>query len=75
MDYWYILHSIDNKEFPYLCQRFYDYPDEKLSMIGVTGTDGKTTTATVVSKIIDNCAYIGTNGFVVFLQKGKYWVL
>ena len=32
---------------------FYDYPAQKLNMIGITGTDGKTTTATVVSKIID----------------------
>ena len=53
-----------NKELPYLCQRFYDYPDEKLTMIGVTGTDGKTTTTTIIQSLIgsDLCGYVGTNG-------------
>ena len=53
-----------NKEFPYLCQKFYDFPDEKLSMIGVTGTDGKTSTATIIQTLIGSreCGYIGTNG-------------
>ena len=53
-----------NKELPYLCQRFYDYPDQKLKMIAVTGTDGKTTTTTIVQTLIgrDLCGYIGTNG-------------
>lgn len=53
-----------NKELPYLCQKFYDYPDQKLKMIGVTGTDGKTSTTTIVQTLIgsDLCGYIGTNG-------------
>ena len=53
-----------NRELPYLCQKFYDYTDTKMKMIGVTGTDGKTSTATVVQTLIgsDICGYIGTNG-------------
>lgn len=53
-----------NKEFPYLCQKFYDYPDHNLGLIGVTGTDGKTSVATIVQSLIgsDVCGYIGTNG-------------
>lgn len=53
-----------NRELPYLCQKFYDYPDKKLKMIGVTGTDGKTTTSTIIQTLIgsDVCGYIGTNG-------------
>ena len=53
-----------NRELPYLCQKFYDYPDTKLKMIGVTGTDGKTSTATIIQSLIgsDLCGYIGTNG-------------
>ena len=53
-----------NKELPYLCQKFYDYPDHKLKMIGVTGTDGKTSVATTIQTLIgsDICGYIGTNG-------------
>src|SRR5699024_5235898 len=35
-----------NRELPYLCQKFYDYPDHELKVLGVTGTDGKTSTAT-----------------------------
>ena len=53
-----------NRELPYLCQKFYGYPDKKMKMIAVTGTDGKTTTATIIQKLIGSnlCGYIGTNG-------------
>lgn len=53
-----------NRELPYLCQKFYDYPDKNMVMIGVTGTDGKTSTTTIVQTLIgtDICGYIGTNG-------------
>lgn len=53
-----------NRELPYLCQKFYDYPDKKLKMIGVTGTDGKTSVTTIIQKLIGShiCGYIGTNG-------------
>ena len=53
-----------NKELPFLCQRFYDYPDKTLKMIGVTGTDGKTSTTTIIQTLIgkDLCGYVGTNG-------------
>lgn len=53
-----------NKELPYLCQKFYDYPDKKLKMIGVTGTDGKTSVTTITQTLIgsDLCGYVGTNG-------------
>ena len=53
-----------NRELPYLCQKFYDYPNKELTMIGVTGTDGKTSTATIMQTLIGNdlCGYIGTNG-------------
>ena len=53
-----------NKELPLLCQKFYDYPEKKLTMIGVTGTDGKTSTTTIIQTLIgdDKCGYVGTNG-------------
>ena len=53
-----------NLELPRLCSKFYDYPEEKLKMIGTTGTDGKTTVASIVQSLLGNdiCGYIGTNG-------------
>lgn len=53
-----------NIELSLLCRRFYDYPDKELVMIGVTGTDGKTSTATIIQTLIgkQKCGYIGTNG-------------
>ncbi len=53
-----------NKEVPLLCRKFYDNPDEKLNIYGITGTDGKTSTATIVQTLIgkETCGYIGTNG-------------
>ena len=53
-----------NKELPILCSKFYDHPDKRIKMLGVTGTDGKTSVATIVQTLIgsDLCGYIGTNG-------------
>ena len=56
--------SDTNKELPIICSKFFDHPEEKLTIIGVTGTDGKTSTATIIQTLIgkDICGYIGTNG-------------
>lgn len=53
-----------NLELPKLCAKFYDHPEKKLQMIGVTGTDGKTSVATIIQTLLGNdiCGYIGTNG-------------
>lgn len=53
-----------NKALPLLCARFYDHPEQKLTIIGVTGTDGKTSVSTIIQTLIgkDVCGYIGTNG-------------
>lgn len=44
-----------------ICKKFYDNPEEKVEIIAVTGTDGKTTTAFILSKLL-NAGYIGTLG-------------
>ncbi len=53
-----------NKILPLLCSKFYDNPDKKLNIIGITGTDGKTSVSTIIQYLIgnDKCGYIGTNG-------------
>ncbi|MFB0509079.1 MAG: UDP-N-acetylmuramoyl-L-alanyl-D-glutamate--2,6-diaminopimelate ligase [bacterium] len=37
-----------------LANRFYDFPSQKVELIGITGTNGKTTTAYLVKSILDN---------------------
>ena len=54
-----------NDVLPIACSKFYDEPEKKLKMIGVTGTDGKTTVTTMIHLLIgdDKCGYLGTNGY------------
>ena len=53
-----------NESLKKLLDKFYDNPLKKLKVIGITGTDGKTTSAKIVQELIgpDKCAYIGTLG-------------
>ena len=54
-----------NQELVNVCKKFYDYPEEKLNIFGITGTNGKTTVASVISDLIgDDCGYMGTNGII-----------
>ena len=46
-------------------KKFYNDPSEKMEMYAVTGTNGKTTIATLIKELIDidePCGYIGTLG-------------
>ncbi len=64
----YILVENINDVYSKICKRFYDVSLDDVSLIGITGTDGKTTTSSIVQQILFdsfNCAYIGTNGLFV----------
>ena len=53
-----------NLELPRLCSKFYGNPEEKIKIYSVTGTDGKTSVATITQYLLGNdvCGYMGTNG-------------
>lgn len=54
------------KAYSELCAAFYGRPDQKLRLIGITGTNGKTTTAHYIRCLLERagrrCALIGTLG-------------
>ncbi len=41
----------------YICSEFYNHPSKKLKVVGVTGTNGKTTTATLLYQIAKSLGY------------------
>jgi len=49
-----------------LCQHYYQVPQKQITMIGVTGTNGKTSTCQIIAKLLEanhqSCAVIGTLG-------------
>lgn len=61
----YIQRSDLSAEYPELVNRFYDYPSSKLKLVGITGTNGKTTTAILTQYLLSakmKSAYMGTLG-------------
>ena len=54
-----------DEEMPKIARKLYDYHEGDFKLFGVTGTDGKTSTAMILSTLIGNdiCGYIGTNGY------------
>lgn len=48
----YIVTSNSRAALALLAASFYDFPAQKLRLIGITGTDGKTTTATFIQSIL-----------------------
>ena len=51
-----------------IASAFYGYPSGKLRIVGITGTNGKTSTSYIVGKILETAghktAIIGTNGII-----------
>lgn len=55
-----------NKNLFTLASAYYQSPEKSMTMIGVTGTNGKTSTSLLLGQVLTNCqkpcAIIGTNG-------------
>ena len=45
---------IRNEQWHYLADFFYGHPTQKLHLIGITGTNGKTTTSHLIEKIFSD---------------------
>ena len=58
-----------------ISQKYYNYTSTKMKFIGVTGTDGKTSTTLIVNQLLNKLAtssYLGTSGLSVNGKKGVY---
>ena len=57
-----------NDTYYQILNNYYNYPLDNLKLIGITGTDGKTTTAMIINDLLNNyvnSSYLGTNGFIL----------
>ncbi len=65
-DILYIRQDDVNAAYVSFCNAYYDHPLDKMNVIGITGTNGKTTIAWIIRSIISRfspCGYIGTMGY------------
>ena len=63
--------KVDNvrKNIAKVCSNFYNNPDKRLKLIGISGTNGKTTTSYIIRNILQTCGkkvgVIGTNAIYI----------
>ena len=50
------------KKLGIIASNYYDYPQNKINIIGITGTNGKTTSSFILENILEKTARIGTTG-------------
>src|SRR5690606_27907883 len=53
----YIQVNNSQKALAFMASNYYDNPSEKLKLVGVTGTNGKTTIATLLYTMFENAGY------------------
>ena len=64
----YVIVDNINDKFYDICSKFYDVDPAEFNFVGITGTDGKTTTAYLVKEILskkEKTTYIGTLGALI----------
>lgn len=61
---WILADNVDQALAGTLAERLFDYPGRKLKLLGVTGTNGKTTTCLIIAHLLNHaampCGVIGT---------------
>ena len=50
------------KKLGIIASNYYGYPQDKIKIIGITGTNGKTTSSFILENILEKTARIGTTG-------------
>lgn len=57
--------KVDNvlRELPFLCEKFYNNPENRLKIIGITGTEGKSSVGMIIQSLLGNdvCGYVGND--------------
>jgi UDP-N-acetylmuramoyl-L-alanyl-D-glutamate--2,6-diaminopimelate ligase len=49
-----------------LAARYYGWPTRQLHVVGITGTNGKTSCSQFLAQVLDNCGVIGTLGWGIY---------
>jgi len=76
LNIWNIEVENSRKALAVLSSQFYGNPSEKLKIIGITGTNGKTTTAFIIEKILLQAGFsVGVIGTLNFRYCGKVFDL
>jgi UDP-N-acetylmuramoyl-L-alanyl-D-glutamate--2,6-diaminopimelate ligase len=68
-----VIHSDPSKAGAFIAACFHDFPSQDLYMVGITGTNGKTTSSFLVKHLLDRlnlpCGLIGTIEYIVGEQR------
>lgn len=57
-----------HKAFAYMCAKWFDFPSKKLRLIGITGTNGKTSVSYMLKSILEGCGHkVGLIGTIQYM--------